>query len=275
MTNGLEREVAAHYGKANLTARILEALRIGGLDAERLNVKDLGAVDEFHLGGRPATEFLLSRMQLDKQQHVLDVGCGIGGAARYIAATAGCRVTGIDLTPEYIETARDLTRRTGLSDRVAFEVGSALDMPFRNASFDVGLTIHAAMNIKDRGRLYAEVARVLKPGARFYVYDIMQGPQAGLRFPVPWAETEATSHLTTPAEMTELLGNAGFDIEETINRKEEGLAFFRERFAAAEKGPPPVGLHLIMDNARTKLENAYVNLEQDRIAPVVMMARRR
>ncbi len=184
-------------------------------------------------------------------------------------------MTGLDLTPEYIETARDLTRRTGLSDRITFEVGSALDMPFPDASFDAAITIHAAMNIKDRNRLYAEIARVLKPGARFCVYDILRGPQDGLRFPVPWAETEATSHLTTLAEMTELLGQAGFDIEETINRKQEGLAFFRERFAAAEKGPSPVGLQLIMENARTKLENAFANLEQDRIAPVVMMARRR
>jgi len=272
----LERNVAAHYGKQNLASRLLDALQATGLEPEKLSVRDLGAVDEFHIGGRPATEFLLSKLGLNANQHVLDVGCGIGGATRVVADTCGCRVTGIDLTPEYIDAARELTRRTGLEQRISYEVASALGLPFPDASFDAAITIHVAMNIRDRPRLYSEVARVLKSGARFGIYDVMRDRQDGLQFPVPWANSEETSHLTTPAEMHRLLDAAGFTIEETIDRKAEALAFFRERMAAAAAGgPPPIGLHLIMDNAPTKMTNMLANLQQGRITPVMMIARRR
>lgn len=276
MTQELEREVASHYGKKDLTARLLEALRAGGIDPDHLTVQDLAPVDEFHIGGRPATEYAVAKMALTKDHHVLDVGCGIGGPARYIASTIGCRVMGIDLTPEYIDVARELTRRTGLSDKISYQVASALDMPFEAASFDVAITIHVAMNIKDRDGLYREVARVLKRGAQFCVYDVMKSSRDGLRYPVPWAETAATSHLTTPTETKSLLDNAGFAIEHVEDRKAVAIAFFRERMAqAAAGGPPPIGLHLIMTNARVKLENMLANVEQDHVSPVLMLARKR
>lgn len=275
MTRDLEREVASHYGKEGLTAKLLEALRAGGIDPDRLTIQDLAAVDEFHIGGRPATEHAVAKMALTRDHHVLDVGCGIGGPARYIASTIGCRVTGIDLTPEYVDAARELTQRTGLSDRISYQVASALDMPFDAASFDTAITIHVAMNIKDRDGLYREVARVLKPGAQFCIYDVMKGANDGLRYPVPWAETAATSHLTTPAETTALLDNAGFAIEHVEDRKDVAIAFFRERLAQAAGGPPPIGLHLIMANARVKLDNMLANVEADHISPVLMLARRK
>src|SRR5262249_41674095 len=154
----------------------------------------------------------------------------------------GCRVTGIDLTPDFIAAARILTERTGLAGRIDFREASALAMSFADATFDAAVTLHVAMNIKDRPALYREVARVLKPGAAFCIYDVMKGAGEGLRYPVPWAQTAATSRLVTPDEMQELLASAGFDVLETEDRTPFGITFFRERLAAP---PPPLGTHLI------------------------------
>jgi MPBQ/MSBQ methyltransferase len=269
----LERDVARHYGVGDLHANLLQALTGAGLDIEHLDPKDLAPVDEFHIGGRPATEYAVARMGLGKGQHVLDVGCGIGGATRYLASALGCRVTGIDLTPQYIDVARDLARRTGLADKITYEVASALAMPFPDEAFDAAITMHVAMNIQDRARLYREVARVLKGGAPFCVYDVMKGEEGGLVFPVPWAETGATSHLTTPDETAELLVEAGFVVEHREDRRDYGIAFFRERLSS--KAPPVSSAMLMGPSARQKFENTLANLEQRRITPVLMVARRR
>lgn len=273
MSDDHEGAVARHYQVSALTERMLKAAAAAGLDIDRLTPDDLGPIDEFHIGGRAATKHLIAKMRLAGSEQVLDVGCGIGGAARYVAASTGCRVTGIDLTPEYIETARELSGRTGLDDRTKFEVGSALRMPFADVSFDAAITLHVAMNIKDRAGLYRETARVLKRGAVLCIYDVMQGPNEGLTFPVPWAETSASSHLTTPLEMRALLADAGFSVEEIEDRTEAGVAFFRERVAAG--GPSsPLGLHVLMGKtAPQKFQNMLQGLEQGFIAPVMMIAR--
>jgi SAM-dependent methyltransferase len=276
MAHDIEKDVARHYGHSGLRKTILDALAAAGLDPQRLLPEDLAPIDEFHVGGRPATKHAVAKMGLQPNAHVLDIGCGLGGASRYIAASIGCRVTGIDLTPEYIEVARLLAEGTGLAERVDYHTASALDMPFGSAAFHAAITLHVAMNIQDRAGLYREIARVLKPGAVFCSYDVMQGEKDGLLYPVPWAETAANSHLTTPQQMWALLAGAGFEVVETEDRTAFGIAFFRDRLAAMGSGPPaPLGLHLLMGaNARQKFQNMLANLESSAIAPVVMMARR-
>lgn len=271
----MESAVAEHYGRAGLLARILEGLEANGADPNHLRPEDLAPVDEFHIGGRTATEYAVAKMSLRGDGHVLDVGCGIGGAARYIAAQVGCRVSGIDLTPEYIEVARALTERTGLGDKVDFEVASALAMPFEDAAFDAAITLHVAMNIRDRESLYGEIARVMKPGATFCIYDVMRKSGEALAFPLPWAESNETSHLTTPEEMRALLGGAGFEVHDVEDRTDIALEFFRQSLAAAADGPPPLGVHLIMGaSAPEKFRNVLINIEAGRIAPVQMIASR-
>jgi SAM-dependent methyltransferase len=150
MADDIEDSVARHYGVADLTGRILKALAAAGIDADSIAPEQLAPVDEFHIGGRAATMHAVAKMGLEAAEHVLDVGCGIGGATRYLASAMGCRVTGIDLTPGYIAAARELARRTGLAERIDYRVASALAMPFEDRTFDAGLTLHVAMNIKDR-----------------------------------------------------------------------------------------------------------------------------
>ena len=270
----IENSVAQHYGSGDLLERILAGLAATGADMARLGPDDLAPVDEFHLGGRNATAYALSKMTLRADHHVLDVGCGIGGATRHIAKQVGCKVTGIDLTPEYIAAAKTLAEMTGQGDRVSYEVASALAMPFDGETFDAAITLHVAMNIRDRAALYGEIARVMKPGATLCIYDVMKKGDGALSFPVPWAETPATSHLTTPEEMRVLLGDAGFTVHDVDDRTEFAREFFRQTLAAAADGPPPLGVHILLgSNAREKIGNTIENLESGRIAPVQMIAR--
>lgn len=274
MSDDHERAVACHYQVSDLTQRVLKAAAAAGLDIDRLAPEDLTPIDEFHIGGREATKHVVAKMRLAGSERVLDIGCGIGGAARYVAVSTGCHVTGIDLTPEYVETARALSGRMGLGARTAFEAGSALQMPFADASFDASITLHVAMNIKDRTGLYRETARVLKRGAVLCIYDVMKGENDKLRYPMPWAATEASSHLTTPEEMQGLLTTAGFSVEEVEDRTDFGIAFFRGRLSAGG-APSPLGLHVLMgETSREKSHNMLQNLERGAISPVVMVARR-
>ncbi|MCP4408436.1 MAG: class I SAM-dependent methyltransferase [Gammaproteobacteria bacterium] len=274
--NNIEGTVVQHYGDEDLLARILAGLKSAGADLDRLQPNDLTAVEEFHIGGRKATAHAVEKMSLSEDQHVLDIGCGIGGAARFIAAQSGCTVTGVDLTPEYVSIAKALTEMTGLEDRVNFETSSALAMPFENASFDAAITLHAAMNIRERDVLYHEIARLLRPGASFCIFDVMKKSNQKLAYPVPWATSDDTSFLTTPEEMCALLENTGFDVREITDRTDFALDFFRESLAAAAKGPQPLGIHLVMgESAPIKFKNTMNNIENGCIAPVQMIAKRK
>lgn len=272
----IDGAVARHYGDAGLLGRILAGLEAVGADLDNLRPENLAPVDEFHIGGRKATEHAIAKLSLKSGQRVLDVGCGIGGATRYLAADIGCQVSGIDLTPEYIDVARDLAGRTGLGNKVRYEVASALDMPFEPETFDAAVTFHVAMNIHDRAALYAEVARVLKPGAVFCVYDVMKKNDEDLSFPVPWAQAPETSHVITPDETCGFLEGAGFEVDDVEDRTDFALDFFRQGMLAAADGPPPLGLHLLMGpTGREKFQNALLNIEHGRMAPVEIIARRR
>jgi len=272
----VENIVKEHYSVGNLAARILDGLTASGADLENLSIEDLGVVDEFHIGGRKATEYAIAKMNLSGKEHVLDIGSGIGGTARTIATQTGCKVSGIDLTPEYVEVAETLTRLTRLEDKADFQAASALSMPFEDKTFDAAITIHVAMNIKDREALYREVARVCKPGAVFCVFDIMKVGKEPITFPMPWAQSAQSSHLVTREEMGELLKTAGFEIEEVEDRTEIAIEFFNQSQAAAEEGPQALGVHIIMgETAREKFKNVRHNIEDARIAPVLMIARRK
>jgi ubiquinone/menaquinone biosynthesis C-methylase UbiE len=274
----IEAAVARHYGGGGLLARIMAGLAASGVDPAHLRPDDLAPVDEFHIGRREATAHAVAKLDLDAGSRVLDIGCGIGGAARYIATQVGCRITGIDLTPEFIEVARRLTELTGLDGKIVFECASALDMPFEDGAFDAAITLHVAMNIRERAALYGEIARVMKPGATLCVYDVMKTGEGDIAFPVPWAETPATSHLTTAEEMRGFLDAAGFDLREVENRRDFARAFFQDAAtaAAASGGPPPLGTHLILGaNAPEKFRNMQNNIEAGHIAPVQMIATRR
>lgn len=270
-----ERQVAEHYTHGSLLPTILDVLKKMGKDPERFAARDLSTGDELHLGWLPATVALAKDLGLAPGMHVLDVGSGLGGPARHFAEAHKCRVTGIDLTEEFVQTAADLTRRCGLSDLVSFRRGSALDLPFADGTFDAATLIHVGMNIKDKAKLFAEVRRVVKPGALFGVYEVMRASEEDLPYPMPWSMTTETSFVETPETYRRLLIAAGFKIEREENRRTFVLDLAREMKAKIEKdGMPALNQHALLGpTARERLGNVMATLERGIIAPVEMIAR--
>lgn len=276
MRQTLETRVSHHYARDGLIAAIRSALRQSGVDPDRATPEDLAPVDEFHTAGRLTTLEALKLMPLRQGMHVLDAGAGIGGTSRHLAYAHGCRVTGIDLTPEFVETARALSRMTGLDDRCEFVEGSVLDLPFDTGTFDGAVTFHVAMNVEDRAGFYAEVARVLKQRTSFCIFDVMAGDGGEPNYPVPWAETEATSFLRTPDETRALLEDAGFEITEERSLRDFAREYFRKVFEkTAAHGPPPLGLHLLTGvKSPEKFANYADGLATRALDPVIMVARK-
>jgi SAM-dependent methyltransferase len=199
-----------YWGRARLADSILAALAAAGKDLDALTVEDLAASDHFHGGGKPATLRLARLLGARPGLRVLDVGGGLGGPARTLAAEFGCEVTVVDLTESYVEAARTLTARLGLQDRVRHDVGDALALPYETAAFDVVWTQNSGMNIADKERLYRGFRRVLRPGGLLALQEPMAGPAQPCVFPLMWARDPSTSFLRPPAAMRALIAGAGF-----------------------------------------------------------------
>lgn len=268
-------QVEAHYGTGgDLAARIAESLKAAGKDIAALKPEDLAAVDEFHVRGRKATLELAERMALAPGARVLDIGSGLGGPARTVAAATGAHVTGIDLTESFCAAAAEMSRWVGLGERVAFRQGDATALPFEDASFDAAMTIHVAMNIAAKDAVYAEARRVLKPGGIFAVYDILQGEGGPVLFPVPWAREPSISHLATPGEMRALLGGAGFALLEESDSSAESLAWFQAMAARLQQAAPPVTFQVFLGaDFPAMARNQVRNLAEDRIRTVTYFCR--
>lgn len=233
--------VAEHYSGPQLAERILEAAKAAGI--ENISPQALGPADEFHTGGLPATRDLAKFAGIEPGMKVLDVGSGLGGPARALASEFGCDVTGIDLTGEFVRSARVLTEACGLAGSVRFEEGNALSMPFADGTFDLAWSQHVVMNIEDRQQLYREVARVLRPGGRFAFFDILEGDGRPIDFPVPWANGPDISFLYTPERTKALLAEAGF-IERAWDDPTEFYLGMIANQAAAQGGP--LSLRIVM-----------------------------
>lgn len=272
----IDRQVAEHYTHGKLAEAILGALAASGKAVEAIELADLALVDEMHVGGRQATAEFAARLGVGPGLHLLDVGCGIGGPSRLFAAEYGCRVTGIDLTEEFCQVAALLTARAGLAGRIAYRRASALALPYGEAAFDGAYTIHAAMNIADKQRLYAEVRRVVTPGGMFGLYDVLRGPGGAPWYPVPWAESSATSFLVTVENLRALLEAAGFEVLALHDRTRFGVAFFRDTRARLGDGAPPaLGPQILMGrNYREKIANIQRNMEEGRVATWEVVCRR-
>jgi SAM-dependent methyltransferase len=216
VTDEINQSIERHYTQGGLLERVLTALSRAGIDTERLRAGDLFAIDQLHGGGLAATKDHARRSGITAGMHVLDIGCGVGGSARYLAATLGCRVTGVDLTAEFIDVARALTLRCDLADRCAFERADATDLPFADATFDHAWSHNVTMNIRDKAAFAREVARVLKPGGRFTCAEYAKGPRGSLTFPLSWARDASQSFLVTPQEMRAALEAGGLRVVEQV-----------------------------------------------------------
>lgn len=274
-----DHEVSTHYSQGNLLSRLNAALREDGVDPDQPTIDTLAPYDQFHGRGLEATLEIAGLMPASATDHILDIGSGVGGPARYFGNRFGCRVTGIDLTPEFCDVARHLTRLLGLEERINFEVGDALGMPFADASFDGAYSMNVSMNIADKGALYREVHRVLRPGGWLVLSELAKGGGGeDLDYPTPWAASARTSFLSTPEETRSGLVAAGFEVIRLHSSVEETRAFGARSRAMVERGekPPHRAVMLIHGAIATQMAaNTSRAVSDGRIIPIEVLAKKR
>lgn len=271
-------DVSGHYSRGNLRDRLNAALAEDGIDPAHPSIEALAPYDQFHGRGLEATVEIANLLQIDASDHVLDIGSGIGGPARYFAQRFSCEVTGLDLTAEFCDVARDLTRALGLERKVKFELGNALAMPFAKGSFDGAYSMNVSMNIADKGAFYGEIHRVLKPRGWLMLSELAKGPGGDPDYPTPWANSARTSFLSTPEETRSGLVEAGFDVIHLHSTLERALAFGVRSRAMVERGerPPHRAVQLIHGELATQaMTNTARGLSESRIVPIEVLASKR
>lgn len=268
--------ITSHYASDAIADRVLAMLRAQAGPDVAITPETLAPIDHFHGRGLAATREAMALLAPQAGEHILDIGCGIGGPARWIAATFKCRVTGIDITPEFCTAARALTAATGLSDTVAIVDGSATDLPFADATFDGAYSQNVVMNIADPLRFYSEAFRVLKPGGRALFSNIGRGTGGPPHYPVPWAATAATSYLSSLDDTRSAIEQAGFEsvsLEDATPRVLPDLLALAAK--AAGRGLPRLGVHAFMGERMLDYSaNTTRNLAEGRTVLIEAFVRR-
>ncbi|RJQ65478.1 MAG: class I SAM-dependent methyltransferase [Desulfobacteraceae bacterium] len=266
-----EASISAHYGRSDLSEEIFGALEKAG--RKITSYKDATTFDQFHMRGQDATRELAHLADLKTGERVLDLGCGIGGAARLLAAEFGCRATGVDLVEEFVRTAAELTRKAGLSDRVDFHAGNMLNLPFEENLFDAVWSQHTFMNIEDKPRLLLQIHRVLRPHGRLALYEVAQGQNLPVYYPVQWASDPSISFLLPLDPFKHMIVDAGFELLHWQDVTEECLQWFQSIVTKMKHrpagAPPPLGVNLLIGpTAAEKARNTVRNLQEGRIRVV-------
>ena len=263
--------IQSHYEKDRVFQRIIQALEQAGKDSATISSDDLAPFDALHTGGRAATAELAQLAEFDSSLAVLDVGCGLGGAARFLAETYGCRVHGIDLTQDFVDNAKELSSLVHLDNLTTFEQGSALALAFEDRSFDLVWTEHTQMNIADKEKFYSEIARVLQPGGCLLFHDIFGDEAGGLQFPLPWANEASISFIRDEKEIRGTIEEAGLEITHWQNRNEASLEFFEQSLRHFDKrDQPESGAQIFMGSRfREKIQNLVHHLSESRLSVVM------
>jgi MPBQ/MSBQ methyltransferase len=258
-------DVVAHYGRGSIVELVCRAVAEAGLPSTGVEPERLAPLDHFHTGGRAATEELLAELlallDVGPATTVLDVGAGLGGPARLLAHRRGCRVTCLDLTPDFCAAARLLTAMTGLSELVDVREGDATRMPFPDHSFDVVWMQNSSMNIADKARLFGEVHRVLRPGGCLALQEVAAG-EAGLPvlFPVMWADTASLSFLVEPDTLRRTLSDVGLVPRTWADVTAWALAQPQTQPSA----DTALGFHVYVRDAAVKRANSRRSMQEGR-----------
>lgn len=269
-------DIEKHYASDGIAERVLTAVRATLPAGAAVTAEALAPVDHFHGRGLAATREMAALLMAQPGDRILDIGSGIGGPARWIAQNFGCTVTGIDLTRDFCVAAEELNRATGLADRVRIVHGSALSLPFPDASFDRAYSQNVVMNIADKVAFYREARRVLKPGGILVLSNLARGPGPEPTYPTPWAATAGTSFLSTLEETRSEIQAAGLDIRSFKDTTADNLPGLRAMHQSIEKnGPPKLSAHLIVGPRlhgyrRTSLRDA----EEGRVISIEVVAAR-
>ncbi|MEK6594106.1 MAG: class I SAM-dependent methyltransferase [Pseudomonadota bacterium] len=271
-----KKTIADHWGKGDVYGLIVSALGKMSKSLDALTVEDLAPVDHFHARGLPATVELADRLPIKAGQHVLDIGCGLGGPARYMAKRFQCKVSGLDITEPFVEAANKLTALLRMEHQVKIRLGDGEHLPYPDAFFDGAYTQHVTMNVPDRPRFFGEAYRVLKPGAFFALTEHGLGPKGNPHHPVPWSADGSGAYLVTPSETRAFLEKAGFEDIVVENTGSKYVTAYKAAMEKSEKGDlPPLGTHILMgETALQKTRNSARNIEEGRTHPLMLVCRK-
>ena len=268
------KHIHNYYSPNDLYNKIIDGLNKLGKDLSKVSLDDLQPVDEFHIRGDTATKELIKLAEFTPDMHILDVGCGIGGSTRRLSHETGCRVTGIDLSNEYIDTAERLTQLLNMQDQVTFHACSALELPFEDDAFDGIWSLQMNMNIEDKLAWLRETYRVLKPGGRSVLYEVCGNKNTPLYFPVPWAQDSSMSFLVQPELFSNVIKDAGFEIKIWNDKTDLAQkAFANAKEPEGEPNLPVLGVYLLVGNdIQTKAYNLHRNLDEERVSLIETVA---
>ena len=268
------KHIHSYYSPNDLYGKIIAGLNTLEIDLSTVTLDDLQPVDEFHIRGDAATKELIELAAFTPGMHILDVGCGIGGSTRRLAHNTGCRVTGIDLSDEYIETAERLTELLNMQEQVKFHACSALELPYEDNSFDGIWSLQMNMNIEDKKAWIQETYRVLKPGGKAIFYEVCAHKNTPVHFPVPWAQDSSMSFLITPDLFRDIISSVGYDIEVWKDKTDLAQkAFSGVTKPVGEPKLPTLGVYMLVGNdIQTKAYNLHRNLNEQRVSLIETVA---
>lgn len=246
------------YAETNLVSTIE---RLSGNRILDLTQAQRDQVDQFHAGGAEAVERLLPGLRLSPDMTVLDVGAGFGGPARQVARVTGCRVVGIDLTPAYVDAAREMSEAAGLADRVEFWCTDV--SAFDRDGFDAAFTMHVQMNVADKPAFFAEIARRLRPGARLAVYEVCRNAAAEPEPPLPWSLDGADSFLVTPDDLRRAVEDSGFRTVEWVDETPWVRGWFATAGARVAAAGARAVLPALLDDGPVRMQNYAAALASD------------
>ena len=209
----------SHYSRHGLHVDILSKVKSLNNCSDNKKIEKLFKYDQFHIGGHVATQKMLDLLDGLSGGQVLDVGGGFGGVARFLAHYTGNRVFSLDLTQDYVESAKIIDVEFGFSDRVEHFCGDICDFAFGRCVFDAAVWGHVGMNIKNKDIALSNVSNALKQNGKLIIYDVLLSEGFTVQdipYPVPWAPSSKCSHIEDLKSYENNLLEAGFKVMSAV-----------------------------------------------------------